>query len=309
MQLELRHLRYFLAVAEELNFSRAAERLHIAQPALSAQIRSLETQAGCELFARTTRKVELTPAGKLLLEDARDIVARADEAAAKLVAAARGRRGLVRICFVAHGAGETQTEILRRAGIELAEIETELVESGSLEETQRQVRDYETDLGFIWRPVLYDELATKTLCAERKLACMHVEHRLAAKPAVVADDLLTEPIVAPWDLYSDEMLDYWFTPFRPKGRRPDDPHARSIEECLSLVVRRAAIFCVPESVQRFFPRPEIVFRPIIDVAPAEVALAWHRDVRNPAVLPFVEIAKAVVDEGGVEPIAIQRRSS
>jgi LysR family hca operon transcriptional activator len=91
---ELRHLRYFLAVAEELNFSRAAERLHIAQPALSAQIRTLETQLGCELFARTTRKVELTPNGKILLVDAREIVARADAAAAKMKAAGRGERGL-----------------------------------------------------------------------------------------------------------------------------------------------------------------------------------------------------------------------
>jgi uncharacterized membrane protein YdfJ with MMPL/SSD domain len=83
MQLELRHLRYFLAVAEELNFSRAAERLHIAQPALSAQIRSLETQLGTELFSRTTRKVDLTPAGELLLADARDIVERADRTCAR----------------------------------------------------------------------------------------------------------------------------------------------------------------------------------------------------------------------------------
>src|SRR3954462_7899448 len=103
MQLELRHLRYFVAVAEELNFSRAAERLHVAQPALSAQIRQLETQLGCELFARTTRKVELTPTGRLLLEDARRIVADADAAVAKVTAAARGQRGALQISFIAHG--------------------------------------------------------------------------------------------------------------------------------------------------------------------------------------------------------------
>ena len=103
MQLELRHLRYFLAVAEELNFSRAAERLHIAQPALSAQIRSLETQLGCKLFNRTTRKVELTPAGELLLADARNIVARTDRAAAKVAAAGRGEQGGLRVAFAAHG--------------------------------------------------------------------------------------------------------------------------------------------------------------------------------------------------------------
>jgi DNA-binding transcriptional LysR family regulator len=79
MHIELRHLRYFLAVAEELNFSRAAARLHIAQPALSAQIRALET-LGCDLFTRTTRKGELTPNGRMFEQDARDIVERADAA-------------------------------------------------------------------------------------------------------------------------------------------------------------------------------------------------------------------------------------
>src|SRR4051794_29079830 len=100
MQFELRHLRAFLAVADELNFTRAAERLHVAQPALSAQIRQLETQLGCELFVRTTRKVELSPQGALLLDDARAIVERADAAAAKLTAAARGEQGIVRVGFV-----------------------------------------------------------------------------------------------------------------------------------------------------------------------------------------------------------------
>src|SRR5438093_13421707 len=104
--LELRQLRYFLAVAEELNFSRAAERLHIAQPALSAQIRTLETQLGCELFSRTTRKVELTPAGELLLADARELVRHADQAAAKVGAVARGQRGELRVGFVGPAGGE-----------------------------------------------------------------------------------------------------------------------------------------------------------------------------------------------------------
>src|SRR5919202_897268 len=102
MQLELRHLRYFLAVAEELNFSRAAERVHVAQPALSAQIRVLEAQLGCELFTRTTRRVTLTRAGERLLEDVRDILERVDAALAKAQAAGRCERRVLRIGFAAH---------------------------------------------------------------------------------------------------------------------------------------------------------------------------------------------------------------
>src|SRR5690349_14466715 len=86
MRVELRHFRYFVAVADELNFSRAAERLGISQPVLSAQIRALETILGCRLFDRTTRRVELTSYGRILLEDARAVVDRAERAAAKLAA-------------------------------------------------------------------------------------------------------------------------------------------------------------------------------------------------------------------------------
>jgi DNA-binding transcriptional LysR family regulator len=197
MQLELRHLRYFLAVAEELNFSRAAERLHIAQPALSAQIRALEKQLGCELFVRTTRKVELALPGEMLLEDAREIVSLADQAATRLVAVGRGRRGLLRIGFVAHGAGETSTEIFRRFAADFPDVETELVECATLE-TQLFVRDQEIDLAFAWVPIGYDELLTEPVLSERKLIAMHSEHPLAAKRTLTASDLESEPIVAPW---------------------------------------------------------------------------------------------------------------
>jgi DNA-binding transcriptional LysR family regulator len=309
MQLELRHLRSFLAVAEELNFTRAAERMHIAQPALSAQIRQLEAQLGCELFARTTRRVELTPVGKLLLDDARKLVADADAAVAKVAAAARGQRGALRIVFVAHGAGEVGAEILRRFNDEYPHVEPEMVEAGTLEEIQRQIRDREADVGFIWLPVLYDDLDAQVIAVERKLACMHVDHRLARKRAVTAADLETEPIVAPQEYYPDAMREYWFAGFRDAGWRPDDPRARSLEECLSFVVRGAAIFCVPESVERFFPRPDVVFRPIIDVAPAEVALGWCRDAPSPTVDAFVRVTREVLRANAAEQLPIQKRSS
>ena len=308
MHIELRHLRYFLAVAEELNFSRAAERLHIAQPALSAQIRALESQVGCELFTRTTRKVELTPNGEMLLEDARDIVGRSESAVAKLQAAARGERGLLKIGFVAHGAGETGTEILRRFAEAFPSIETELVSASTLEELQRHVFDRFTDVAFVWLPLLYD-LEVQPALSERKLVAMHPEHPLARKPAVHGSDLIDEPIVAPWEYYPLEFLDAWFDPFRPAGRRPDDPHAVSIDECLSFVSRGVALFCVPESVSRFYSRPDVVFRPILDVAPAQVAIAWCADVRNPAVTSLVETARGVLAEGGGDVTSIQSAGS
>lgn len=292
MQLELRHLRYFLAVAEELNFSRAAERLHIAQPALSAQIRSLEAQLGTELFSRTTRKVDLTPAGELLLADARDIVERADRAAARIAAAARGERGALRVAFAAHAAGETSTAIFRRFAEEHPAIEVELVESPTLEGLQRLVADHEADASFAWLPILDDELESEIVSTEPKSVGMHPEHRLAAQDEVRPEELETEPIVSAWEHYSPATLAYWLGPFRTE-RTPVDLHATSVDECLTLVARGLAVFVVPESVQRFYGRPDVVYRPLVGVGPASVALVWHRQTQNAAVEPFVEMTRKV----------------
>ena len=297
MRMELRHLRYFLAVAEELNFSRAATRLHVAQPALSAQIRSLESQLGCALFARTTRRVTLTPAGEVLLSDAREILARADEAVAKVQAVGRGERGLLRIGFAAHGAGEVGMEILRRFAASHPQITAELVNAETLEQLQRDVRDRRTDLAFVWLPLLYDELVAEPVLEERKLIAMHIQHPLATKLEVCAADLLEEPIVAPWEQFPPQLTAAWFQPFRAAGRRPGDPNAITVEESLHYASRGIALYCVPESVSRFYPRPDIVFRPIVDVAPVESAIAWRRDTSTPARGSFVETARAVLAEG------------
>jgi DNA-binding transcriptional LysR family regulator len=306
MQLELRHLRYFLAVAEELNFSRAAERLHIAQPALSAQIRTLETQLGCELFHRTTRKVELTSAGQVLLPDAREIVERSELAAAKVAAATRGQRGLLRVGFVAHAAGEISTGIFRRFSAEFPGIEVELVEARTLEGSQAAVAGQETDAAFVWLPILHEELASQPVALERKLVAMHPEHRLASRSAVDLDELVDEPIVAPWDHYSRETVTGWLAPFR-QARKPIDLFAESIDECMNFVIRGLAVYCVPESVERFYGRPDVVFRPLLGVEPAGVALAWHREAQNPAVASFVAVTGTVLAEEAEAPVSIQSR--
>jgi DNA-binding transcriptional LysR family regulator len=293
---ELRHLRYFLAVAEELNFSRAAERLHIAQPALSAQIRTLEAQLGCELFTRTTRRVELTPNGKILLEDAREIVARADAAAAKLKAAGRGERGFLRISFAGHGAGELGSEMLRRFSEQYPAVDIELVSAATLEELQRLVLDRQTDLGFVWLPLLFEELTAVTVMQEEKFVVVPRDHPFAVKSEVRASEVAAERLVAPWDDYPPEFFKEWLDDFRPEGRREDDPNAMSIEECMSFAIRGVALYVVPESVQRFYPRPEVAFVPIADVAPARIALAWRSEAPSPPVAAFVETAKALLEE-------------
>jgi DNA-binding transcriptional LysR family regulator len=290
---DLRQLRYFVAVADELNFTRAAERLHIAQPALSAQIRALESQLGCKLFNRTTRKVDLTAAGELLLPDAQEIVQRAERAAAKVAAAARGTRGLLRVGFVAQGASEAGNEIFRRFATEHPAIETELVESRTLEELQHAVAAHETDVAFAWLPILHEQLDSLVVFSEPKQVAMHPEHALARLPEVRPADLQDVPIVAAWQEYSQATMTYWLGPFRERSTQID-LEGKSVDECLSLVARGLAVFVVPESVQRFYGRPNVVYRQLVDVEPASVALIWHRNAQNPEVPSFVEVARDVV---------------
>jgi len=293
VHVELRHLRYFVAVAEELNFSRAAERMHVAQPALSAQIRALERQLGCELFSRTTRKVELTPSGEMLLDDAREILARADDAIAKLQAVSRGERGQIRVGFAAHGAGEVGTEVLRRFADAYPSIATELVNASSLEELQTQLVERKSDVAFVWLPLLYEELEAEPVLTEHKYVALCVDHRLAGVAEVHAADLVDEPIVAPWEHFPAAFLATWFGALRPEGRRDRDLHAISVEESLAFVSTGRAVYCVPESVSRFYPRPDVLFRRIVDSAPVQVAVAWHAQNTNPVVLSFVDTARAV----------------
>jgi DNA-binding transcriptional LysR family regulator len=295
MNIELRHLRYFLAVAEELNFSRAAERLHIAQPALSAQIRALESQLGSELFTRTTRKVELTPTGQVFARDARDIVQRADVAIARAQAAARGERGTLRIGFFVHGAAELGTQILHRFAERFPAVQVETVSAGTLEDVQRSVRDRTNDLAFVWLPLYFPELEYEPLESERVFVAVSPEHPFAARSAVAVGELEDEALVAPWEQNSPEVLAYWFDPFRPHGRRPDDLNGKDHDECLLIAGSGAAFYLVPELVTRFNPRPDLVYRPVVGAPQKENGLVWHPETRNAAVRSFLDVAREVRD--------------
>jgi DNA-binding transcriptional LysR family regulator len=309
MHIELRHLRYFLAVAEELNFSRAAERLHIAQPALSAQIRSLESQLGCELFTRTTRSVELTANGRLFQEEARAIVERTDEGLARIEAAVRGERGRLRIGFFVHGAGEIGTEILLRFGEAFPSVEAEMVSARTLKEAQRQVWEQGTDVAFVWLPLHFAGLEFELLVSEELFIAISPDHRFASRAAVAVRDLEDEPIVVPWEQSPDELLAYWLEPFRPGGRRrANDPNGKDHDECLVIAGRGIAAYTVPGSVTRFNPRPDIVYRPVLGAPPKVNGLAWRPDARNPAVESFLGIAREV-REVSTKRAAIQSSSS
>ncbi|MGY6029531.1 LysR family transcriptional regulator [Phytobacter sp. AG2a] len=195
MNIELRHLRYFIAVAEELHFGHAAARLNISQPPLSQQIQILEQQIGAKLLARTNRSVSLTPAGRQFLADSRQILSQVEEAAARAARLHQGETGELRIGFTSSApfikaVSDTLSsfrQLYPDVHIQTREINTR--------EQIAPLNDGGLELGLMRNTPLPDTLAWEVILREPLLAMIHRNHPLAAKPGVSLEELAREPFV------------------------------------------------------------------------------------------------------------------
>ncbi|MGQ4601163.1 LysR substrate-binding domain-containing protein [Nocardia sp. R6R-6] len=286
--MELRHLRYFAAVADTCHFGRAAERLHMAQPALSQAIRQLETELGAELFTRTTRHVSLTPAGEFLLGEARRVLAIVDESVHGVRRIAEGRRGLVRMAFTGTAVLSHLPRIARTLQRDLPGIALE-VHSDLLTPAQcDRLRDGSLDLGILRPPVRGDGIALHTLEVEPLVLAVPVDHRLALEPVIGVADLRTENFIA----YAspDSVVNAAAQrSCRAAGFSPHVGHeAAGTAVLLALVAGGLGIAIVPASA-RALPLAGVVFRDLLDAEPVELALAWHRDDDSAAVASVLDV--------------------
>lgn len=262
MDLDLRKLRYFAAVAEHRHFGRAAEQLYIAQPVLSRQIRSLEQELGCALLVRTTRSVQLTPAGEQLHEEARGVFGSVDAAVRRVHEVDRGVQRLV----VAFAPGLRVSEAVRAFTRTHPDVEVELLRLHWWEQ-DAPLRDGRADVGYLRRPFDDTGLRVIPIGTEPKVACLPTTHRLAARRSLTSADLDGEPIL--------------------------DAHARrtsSVEEKFELIAAGDGIALVPRSVAQSYSRPDLVYRPVRDAVPVETTLAVAQDRREPRILDFLAVA-------------------
>jgi DNA-binding transcriptional LysR family regulator len=192
---ELRQLRYFVAVAEELHFRRAAERLHISQPPLSQQIRALEDELGFGLLVRTRRRVELTPAGAAFLRDARTILTELEGAVAGARRIDAGQTGRLRISFVGSALLSIVPGTVERFRAARPGVELELRERATVDQL-RAVRAGVADVGLVRPPIEDDgELRVQTVLRERTVAALPAGHALAGLGRVPLRRLAAEPLV------------------------------------------------------------------------------------------------------------------
>jgi DNA-binding transcriptional LysR family regulator len=291
MAFDFRGLRYFVAVAEELHFTRAAERLYIAQPALSEHIRRLEDELGVELFRRTTRKVELTAAGEEFLSRARRILAEADEALADASRAARGETGRIRVATGATAGLELVPRALRAFREARPAVHLDLRQS-DWEDYTYGLRDGSVEAAFVWLPFEQEDLSFVTLHVEPRVAALEAGHPLTAERELRMEQLVDEPW--PWVDTDPLALAFWTcADFRGGEAAPRGPTIRSMEGMLEAVRSGLCVATVPRSQAEVSALPGIAFREVADLTPATLALAWRTADETPVVQALVEVARRV----------------
>jgi DNA-binding transcriptional LysR family regulator len=276
--MELRHLRYFVAVAEELNFSRAALRLHIAQPPLSVQIRSLEDELGARLLERDKRRVSLTQAGRQFLEQSRAILLAADQARTTARSAASGVVGQLTLGYTASSMFNTVLpQTIRAFRAVHPQVALSFQEMGSLDQLEA-LHQHRIDLGVLRKP---DEGQASGLLIEPwhsapLVVAMAQDHRLAARRAVRVKELQADAfIMYPRDsgigLYWQVMALCRAAGFRPEVAQ----QVRESSTIVGLVAAGVGVAIVPRDT-RFIQLEGVVYKPLLDPAATSALHLAHR---------------------------------
>jgi DNA-binding transcriptional LysR family regulator len=291
--LEVRQLRYFVAVAEELHFGRAAERLGMAQPPLSRAIREMERQLGVTLMERTTRRVTLTPAGETLLRDARTALDAVTAAARRARQAGQPQPGL-RLALKADYHGGLLPQILTAYQNEAAALPVELLLGGRGEQ-EPALRDGRADIAMVPRPFDERGLDVEPLLTEPRLLALAATDPLAAHERLHLADLAGR--VLPGGCRADRE---GLPPIPADEPRDDAPSvtaapARQLDlaQIFDLIEVGSVVWFPPASIAGRHPRPGIAYRTVSDLSPLDLALAWPQESRSPAVAAFVRTASAI----------------
>ena len=289
--MELRHLRYFVTVAEELHFGRAAERLHMSQPPLSTQIRALEEEMGVQLLNRTQRRVSLTQAGNVFLREARQILARLEQAVLMARRAERGEIGELAIGFISVADYNVLPDVLRDFRRRYPLVNLSLKEAT----TDAQLEDLvngRIDVGFVLPPIIEPALDSVAILREPLIAALPKRHPAAARPgkiplAALADSpfILFPRRMAP-GLYDDIVSFCRKAGFSPRVEQ----EAIQMQTIVSLVSAELGVSLIPDSLKNL-QRTGVVYRQLKETSPlTEIHLAWRRQDALPALRLFLDLA-------------------
>ncbi|MFE3190757.1 LysR family transcriptional regulator [Nocardia sp. NPDC059240] len=291
MEVHTRQLQYFIAVAEELSFTRAAQRLHVSQQGLSTQIKQLEHEMGVTLFSRTTRHVELTAAGAGFLRHVRDALTSLSFGAEEARAVQRGENDrLVLGCL--EGAALTLTEpILAAFRAAHPEVTIEFTHF-TYDTPSAGLADGLVDVAFVRRPFADEGLRFEPLFTQPLMAMLPAHHVLADRTTVTVGELLDDPILASGP--ADPVWNaFWRLESHRAGRAAPGvlPVKTLLEELHQVATGAGIAMTVPCAGWIRFPGVRVI--PISDATSSEVAVCWRAAHQTPLVRSFVEVARRV----------------
>lgn len=298
-------MRYFVAVAEELSFSRAAERLHIAQPPLSSQIKQLEQELGVQLFERSNRGVWMTEAGALLLEEARRIFVQLDQTVRAVQRVGHGQVGRLTLGFVPSCSNEALPPILRAFRERFPGVDLFLREMQPDHVVQR-LHDRQIDVGFLYLPLEDPSLDVECITREPLVLALPEAHPLASETQVELRALAEEPFILPAryqkmpGLYGQVTEACRRAGFTPNAVQKD---VWLMQTIVGLVAGGIGVALVPSSLQNI-PRRGVAYKPVHGLLPTiELGVIWRRDVSGTVLKSFLKVAResstavGVVDKG------------
>lgn len=294
MTIQTRQLRYFIAVAEEKHFGRAAERLLMAQPPLSQQIKQLETSLGVTLLTRTTRSIQLTPAGELLLLQGRRIIDELDTLEKNVSRVGAGLDGLVHVGFTGAATYGIMPRVVREAALSCPGIVLDVSGEHLTPSLVDGLLSHRFDVAILRPPVTSHEIDYMRAASEPLVAAVSAESDLARRERLTLNDLADRDFVGypPNSAVAQSIT----AAFHSREKYPRIVQtARETSTLLSLVAAGFGVSLVPESATSL-QIGGTVYIPVDDAPNAELAVAWRRNESTPAVLTFISFIKNHIEE-------------
>lgn len=291
--MDLRRLRYFLAVVDEMHFGRAAQRLGQAQPALSQQIKRLEAELCVTLFDRARRRAELTEAGRTLAEDARGLLEHADRVAEAARMSDRGEVGTLRLGVVGSAVVGLLPRLMDAFGERYPQARLELAEMPSGLDHVEAIRQRRIDAGLIrYPPPDAPEVTVEPVLEEPLVAVLPADHRLASRQVIPVGALRDEPFVLWPRWHSPRLYDETFSESGSLGFSPRvTQEANGMLMNLAVVATGAGVSLLPTSA-RALTREGVVLRDLAEPAPrTTLAAAWHSENHSPLLSSFLDVLR------------------
>ncbi len=292
--MELRHLRYFVAVAEELSFSRAAQRLHMAQPPLSMQIKQLEQNLGAQLFDRTGRGVRLTEAGRLFLGEVRRIFIELEQASRMAREADHGEVGRLSLGFIPAASNDLLPEVLREFRGRFHKVELFLHELMP-DRAVQSLHDRQVDVSFLFLPCEDESVQFRIVSREPLLVAMPESHPLASESVLEIRALAGEDFILPARYSTPSLYGKIVEICRQAGFTPNpvQKEVGLMQTVIGVVAGGMGVALVPASL-RNLNRKGVIYKEVRDPeAIVEMGIVWRRDNVTPVLASFLQVVDEV----------------